>query len=275
MPRAESVVWPREPLDDVFYLPPVADAFRQQRRELATRMTDAGTPVVVQHLPNEAPMVEGPAAVYDLLEALLARDYDALAGVPAGATAIWPLIGGYTDDASSWQTGLGHLADAGVGCVQGIAADLSPGDRRRLVNEAGEAGFEALFHGPVPSERRFAQAVADFGLAAFADRPLPSTSAALRGNRRLAALLATIGELWLRLRRGEARGQAYYRAARWIDRESHDLWTLGREGNLGVVTWLDGPSRSLLEGFVSTGECPLLEQLRRDYLTPVPDGDED
>jgi hypothetical protein len=97
-------------------------------------------------------------------------------------------------------------------------------------------------------------------------RPLPTGPAGQVRNRRLAETLALIGELWLRLGRAEARGQAFYRAARWVDRESHDLVVLAREGNLGVVTWLDEDSRAVVEEFATEEESTLLRELRRQYL---------
>jgi len=75
-----------------------------------------------------------------------------------------------------------------------------------------------------------------------------------------------IGELWLRLGRLESRGQAFYRAARWVDREGHDLMVLAREGNLGVVSWLDRESRDQVEEIAVNDRSTLLEELYREYL---------
>ena len=92
-------------------------------------------------------------------------------------------------------------------------------------------------------------------------------------TRLLAEELALIGELWFRLGRSESRGQGFYRAARWVDREAHDLTALAREGNLGVVSWLDIESRDLIQEIVANGSASLLAELREEYLGPSPVGD--
>jgi hypothetical protein len=175
------------------------------------------------------------------------------------------LIAGYTDDPEVWSEGLVRLAERGVASVQGIALELSPTERRRVVDVAGERGFEALFHGEAPAERSFAGAVHRSGLVGHFERPLPAGPARLRHNRRLAGTLAAAGDLWLRLERAEPQGQAFYRTARWVDREAHDLIALAREGNLSVVSWLDAASRSVIEEVARTGESTLVAELRREY----------
>ena len=264
----ESELWEsiREPLDDLLYLPPVAAELTAARRQLAKSTLDSGTPLLIQYLPGEEPLNGGELAVFDLLECLLARDLERLSALPSAAVAIWPLVSGYTDDPTLWEQGIKALAASEVRCVQGLAAEWTPTDRRRLVERGGEEGFEALFHGSLPSERRFAQTVAKFGLEPFVERPLPGTPKSLARNRWLAGNLSMVGELWLRLERGEAKGQAFYRAARWIDRETHDLTALAREGNLGVVSWLDADSSEVVEELVTEGRTSLLEELRRAYL---------
>jgi hypothetical protein len=154
--------------------------------------------------------------------------------------------------------------------VQGICPDLSPAERRRIVDSLGETGFDKLFHGEAPSERSFSVAVSHLGLEPFLARPLPESPSRLRSNRRLAAELAWIGELWLRLGKAEARGQAFYRASRWVDREPHDVAALAREGNLGVIDWLESADREVIDEVVATGESSLLSELRRQYLDSAP-----
>jgi hypothetical protein len=256
-------------LDDVVYLPPVEESQERIRGELTKRLSAAGAPVLVQLLPGIAPGYPGAVEIYDVLHAVAIDDLSRLAAVPEGAAVVWPLIGGYSDDRRDWESGLELLAANGVACVQGIAADLSPADRRRVVEVAGEQGFERLFHGPTPSEQEFAGAVHQLGLEPFLARPLPKAPARLRHNRRLAELLTSIGELWLRLGRAESRGQSFFRAARWVDHESHDLVVLARDGNLGVVTWLDEDSREVIEEIAAEDQSTLLAELRGEYLEPT------
>jgi hypothetical protein len=258
--------------DDVVYLPPVEANRAGRRSDLIEQAVAQAIPLLVQALPGESPASPQVTWVYDLLQVLVSRQTEALADLPQGSAAVWPLIGGYTDDPGLWQEGLGLLAEAGVQQVQGINAVLSPAERRRLVEEAGDEGFDRLFHGRPPSERAFASAVHRHGMAPFLERPLPESPGRLRGNRALAADLALAGELWLRLGRAESRGQSLYRAARWVDRESHDLVALAEDGNLGVVTWLDRVSREVVEELVAQGESSLLVELTSEYLEAAPTG---
>jgi hypothetical protein len=257
-----------EPRDDVVYLPPVDEALEESRQQIIGTMEAADTPLMVQVLPWRVSASPGSLCVYDLLPATATRSLQVLQNLPPGSSAVWPLISGYTDDLALWNEVLAGLAESGVSRIQGICADLVPADRRRIVEVAGEHGFDRLFHGSPPSEREFAAVVHRFGLEPFLSRPLPETPARLRGNRALAADLALIGELWLRLGRSESRGQSFYRASRWIDREVHDLTALAREGNLGVVTWLDAPSYEVVQEIVATGDSSLLADLSREYLEP-------
>jgi hypothetical protein len=89
----------------------------------------------------------------------------------------------------------------------------------------------------------------------------------LRGTetRRLAGLLALAGELWLRCGRAPEAGHALLRAARWADAAGYDLGALAREGNLGVVTALDGRSRELLAEAAGGAEPRLVRELLAEY----------
>ncbi len=253
-------------LDDVAYLPPVDGSQEGFRKQLAERLGSAGSPVLAQSLPGTELVSSGATEIYDVLQAVATGDLAKLDTVPSGAAVVWPLISGYTVDVGIRENGLSRLAAAGVTFVQGIAADLPPSDRRRVVRVAGEQGFERLFHGQAPSEREFAAAVHRSGMEPFLRRPLPLAPTRLVHNRRLAELLASIGELWLRLGRAESRGQVFYRDARWVDRDTHDLMVLAREGNLGVVTWLDDDSRRAIQEIAARDESTLFQELRREYL---------
>jgi hypothetical protein len=206
--------------------------------------------------------------VVDLLGLLLGDDLDALERVPAGAAAAWPLLPGVTDDPALWEEGCTRLAAAGVRHAQAVAVRLTPRQRRWLVERRPEISFDALFHRRPLPERAFDQVAFRHGLEPFPPRPLPRAPRAVRANRRLAGALALSGELWLRLGRPERQGEALYRAARLADQTDLDLEALAREGNLGVLEWLDPVGRELIEG----GPSPLLAELRQEYLqAPLPD----
>jgi hypothetical protein len=216
---------------------------------------------------EEEPAVAGGKIVYDLLPALVAGDLSPLGELPAGSVVIWPLIAGLTDQPAMVEAGLDRLAAVGVGYVRGLALVLQPAIRRRLAELGGEAVFDRLFHGPPPAERLFAIQAAAVGLKPFMERPLPSDPPALAHNRWLAGELAIIGELWLRIERSEARGQAFFRAARLIDETNRDIQVLCSEGNLGVIPWLDDPSREVIEELVAAGRSSLREELEAEYLS--------
>lgn len=257
-----------EGLDDVCYVPPVADEMLAFRRRLLQSLAGDDTPFLLQILPGEEePEVEGGKIVYDLLPVLVGGDMNLLARLPAGSNVIWPLIAGLTDQSEMVEAGLDRLAATGVGCVRGLALVLQPAIRRRLAELGGEGVFDRLFHGPPPAERLFAIRAAAVGLKPFLDRPLPTESRALAHNRWLAGELAVIGELWLRVERSESRGQAFFRAARLIDEADRDIHVLSSEGNLGVVPWLDPPSREVIEDLVSAGRSSLREELEAEYLS--------
>jgi len=256
------------PDDDVLYLPPVPPRAAAARDELARARLVSGGPVLIQLFPGEeisVPPVSGAAFVFDLLQTLLERDLEALRRLPSGASAVWPLLPGLTDDPALWDRCCRDLAASGVRCVQALTPSLTPTDRRRLAERwGGEGTFDALFHGQSPSERAFACAAHRYGLAPFLSRPLPAAAA---GNRWLAGALAMAGDLWLRLGRPVEQGQAFYRTARWIDRAPYDLEALAREGNLAVLP-LDAASREIVAEHAATGESEQLARLLADYVAP-------
>ncbi len=262
------------PLDDVLYFPPVLPRRAAARDEVARTRLMAGTPVLVQLLPGDettVPAVTGAAFVHDLLPAVLDRDLGRLRRLPAGASAVFPLLPGVTDDPALWELACRDLASAGVRCVQALAPSLEPGDRRRLAERmGGDEAFEAVFHREAPAERDFARLAHRHGLEPFLPRPLPRTPVLGAGNRRIAGVLALTAEVWLRLGRPIETGQALYKDARWIDRSSYDLEALVREGNLGVLPF-DPLSREIVAECVHSediGHSEHLERLLTEYLAP-------
>jgi hypothetical protein len=267
-------------LDDVLYLPPVPPRRAAARDELARARLVGGTPVLVQLLPGEettVPAVTGAAFVIDLLHALLERDLGTLRRLPAGSTAVWPLLSGLTDDPALWELGCRDLAAAGARCVQALAPVLTPADRRKLAAQGDEedSAFDALFHREPRAERDFARVAHRHGLAPFLPRPLPRPPVMGAGNRRIGGALALAAEIWLRLGRPVETGQALYRDARWADRTAYDLEAVAREGNLGVLP-LDPVSREIVAECAEAGESERLARLLAEYLVPeeVPGADE-
>lgn len=254
-------------LDDVLYLPPASPVGRPGRDDLAARHRLRGTPVLVQAVIPELPPA-GVLAIHDPLATILEGDLEALSLVPAGALVVWPLITGFTDGEAILEEALGRLAAAGATMLQAMALQLSPGERRRLAEGAGDEAFHALFHRPPPSERALARrAWREHGLRPFLDRPLPEEPLRGAANRELAGVLARAGDLCLRLGQPQGRSQGFFRAARWIDATDYDVPALAREGNLGVVDHVDDASRELVEEWLGEGRSRLIEELTSEYLT--------
>ncbi len=218
--------------------------------------------------PNDAEAIANSLIVLDLLDCLLRNHLAACDRAPAAAAAAWPLLPGITDDPALWEEGCARLAAAGVRQAQGIVVQLTPQDRRWLVERRPDVPFEAVFHREPPPERAFDRVASRHGLTPFPPRPLPGGPRALRGNRRAAGALALAGELWLRLGRPAAQGEALYRAARFADKSGRDLEALAREGNLGLLDWLDALGRGVVEDLARTGGCGLVDGLRIEYLAP-------
>ncbi len=273
-----SGLLPDGPFDDVLYVPPVAPELRVARDRALAPVLAAGTPVVVQILPGEpAPGAgegEAPAGavtVVDLSDALLAGDLarlDRLESLPPGSAAVWPLVAGLTDDEALWAEGLDRLAGAGLSTVQPVVPELAPAERRLLAEGRDERVFDALFHGRPPDPRELARAAAGHGLPPFLPRPLPRPPLAGAPGREIGGLLLLAGELCQRLGR-HGRGQAHFRAARWIDRSRYDLRVLVAEGNLPVIPWLDPASREIVEEWARTGRSATVDALVGDYAAPV------
>lgn len=257
--RAEGDVdtsgWPPAGLEDLVYVP-----------SGVAGPTSGVASTLIQLRPGERPPADG-WGVYDLLQPLLAGDLEALSALPPGASAVWPLVPGVSDAEPLWRRGLPRLAAAGVVHIQPLVLRLTAADRRWLSERVGEGAFGALFHGPEPSERRFATVAREHGLPVFVARPIAGLAGRVTRNRELAGALALAGELWLRCGRPDSEGQALFRAARWIDETEHDVSALTREGNLDLVPWIAEPSGRLLRELVEQGSTSLIDELQAHYAT--------
>jgi len=252
--------------DDLLYVPPVPPELGESRDLACSELISGGSQVLVQLRPGESCAVDGALVVFDLLQVLLEGDLEPLARLQPGSAVAWPLIAGVTDTENLWESGLDFLRTSGVECVQGVSVHLSAAERRRISESFEADAYERLFHGPAPSEREFARRSSAAGFRFRIARPLPGGPARLRSNRRLAEALVVAGDLWLRLHRGEVAAQALFSAARRVDGEAHDLGSLCREGNLGVVPWLDPASSELIEEIVASGRSSLVDGLESEYL---------
>lgn len=260
---------PETLFNDVLYLPPVSPSRAEERDELASARLAEATPVLVQIFPGNEPRIPpmpGVIFIFDLLAVLLKQDLKAVESLPTGASVVWPLVPGLTDERALWEEGCRALAAVGARCAQPLTLALTPADRRRLLDEIAQPddAFEALFHRQPPSERAFAQVAHRHGLDPFLPRPLPAFAG--RENRRIGEVLALAAELWLRLGRSVEQGQSLYRAARWVDETSYGLEALAREGNLAVIPTLDDLSRAIIEEFVNADESTLLAELLAEYV---------
>lgn len=269
--EGESVPDPAEPRSGmegaVVYLPPVPASMEVRRRETLDALLEAGGSVVLHQRPGEvAPAHPAVTPIYDLLPVLWSGDPAGLADLPAGAAAVWPLVPGFTDDPRRVDRYLEALCQARVTRVIGVDLALSPVDKRRLVEAREEVAFERLFHEEGGAERGFATRVSGHGLDWWLDRPLPRRQGRRRENRRLGGGLLAVADLWQRLDRPVGQGQAFYRAARWLESTHYDVTALLREGNLDVVEAVDAVSAELLAEVVGTGRSRLLEKLRREYV---------
>lgn len=262
-------------LDDLLYLPPVEDVREGERRRLAREHAERGTPILWQTLPGAEPPPAEATPVYDLLPMLLAGSLEPIDRLPAGATAVWPLIAGLTDAPGLQEEGCRRAAAAGARCLQPMLLTLSSSQRRLLAEGRDEATYRALFHRRPPAERSFSVVAARHGLEAFFERPLPRAPLAGASNRAAAGVLLLAAELCLRLDRPVGRGLAFSRAARWVDAAPYDVAGLAREGNLSVVEEIDQASRELLERWAARrgdGELDDLlgEYVRADAQAPEP-----
>lgn len=170
----------------------------------------------------------------------------------AGAAVVWPLVAGWTDQPEVLASAMARLAAAGARRVAPRVLELAAPERRLLADRLQSAwpeAFDALFHGgeTPPDARAVRDAAEAAGLEPRLPRPLPAPPLPLR-LRRARELAGRIIEL------GDAAGDegpAYYRAARFLDRGEVDIDAAAREGNLGVLPWLEEPAKTAVEAWLS------------------------
>lgn len=254
-------------------LPPIAEARRPEREALRESLVAAGCPTVDLALVGEPAAAAGRCLWIDPLAAWLAGESAERWAAAAVATAAGaevavaaPLIAGVTpegEELAGWLAAFRSLAPA---AVLGVVAELSPFERRRLVEFRGDASFDAVFHGRPPGEHAFARAVAALGLRTLPRRlQLPELTPRAARNFEVAAALWEAAELAVRLRESEADCAALFAAARRVESTPHDLAALAREGNLGVLDWPSATVREMVEQLLAGGAAERLDRLRRRW----------
>lgn len=258
-------------LSDVVYLPPVSAGFEGARAAAAEAWASAGTPVLLQcRVGLDTPPGEGRGTtIWDALPALVAGDTSLFSALAPGSIVVWPLIGGVSDLPEVVAGGLEALDRARAAVVQPLELELSAVARRQLAAQGDETTFDRLFHGPKPSAREFSRHVVERGLNPFMERPVPSGPARLALRRRCSGQLRLAAYLQHSLGRPDVESQRLLRAARWIDRENHDLAGLVQGGNLGLIDWLEGDSAALVEDVVTGGRPRLVDRLLDEYVGGV------
>jgi hypothetical protein len=262
-------------LSDVALVPPVREARTRERGNLIVDLIAARVPVLDQFSSLDAENPEASATlVADLLSAVLDGNLEMIDDLPAQAWVVVPLLPALSSAAEGWAGLLRRVASRRPLAVVGVAPELSPLDRRRLVERLGEEHFEAIHHSLTEEgagrrlERAFAAAVFAAGLPAFLERPAAELPPRLARNRALATLLAECGELWLRVGRSEAEGTALLAAARHFESAAVaglDLAALSREGNLAHLGFLSPLALSVIAS--AAGQAPLLAELRSEYVS--------
>lgn len=266
---------------DVVYVPPLPATEEQLHSGMAAAAAEAGVPLLIQvaadfDLQARTFVVAGPAAelppqaavVVDLLDGLVRhaaalrsqfreRRQPSLPFEPrplAGASVVWPLVADWTDQAGLLESAMARLAAAGTRRVVPRVMQLGARERRLLAERLQSTwpeAFDALFHGgeSPPDATAFQCAAEAAGLQPRLPRPLPAPPLPprLRRARELAGHLIELGDA------ADSEGPVYYRAARFLDRNEVDIDAAAREGNLGVLPWLEEPARLAVEGWLDEG----------------------
>ncbi len=279
-------------ITDVVYVPPLPADQNVLRTRIVEAAAVAGAPLLIQivgDLPASGPALAVPSwrgfsdlppnatVVIDFLDSLVRRPatlreelredrQPSLPLVPAplhDVTLVWPLVTGWTDQPGVLEPALARCAAAGARRVVPRALELNAPDRRLLAEHLQSTwpeAFDAVFHGDEspPDTEAFRSAAEAAGLESRLPRPLPAPP--LPPRLRLARELA--GHL---IERGDAAvtgADAYYRAARFLDRDEIDIEAAAREGNLGVLPWLEEPVKQAVEQWL-TGQSGRRQSRRR------------
>lgn len=211
--------------------------------------------------------------IWDPLPLLLAGDRDRLlaaaAAAPAGAAAVWPLLGSLAG-ATELALVAPALQRAGVVALQPLRLELSAPARRWCAAELTEAQWERAFHPSPEVSRELLRTICAAGLAPIVPRPAPAGPLALRAsNRPLATELFVAAELAARLGRSPGRVAELAGVARRLELLAHDVRILWRDGNLGVLEFLGHEDEREVAAWCATGVLPLRRQLEQELGAPL------
>ncbi len=279
-------------ITDAVYVPPLPADQDVLRTRIVEAAAAAGAPLLIQivgDLPASGPALAAPSwrgfsdlppnatVVIDFLDSLVRQPatlreelredrQPSLPLVPAplhDAILVWPLVTGWTDQPGVLEPALARCAAAGARRVVPRALELNAPDRRLLAEHLQSTwpeAFDAVFHGDEspPDTEAFRSAAEAAGLESRLPRPLPAPP--LPPRLRLARELA--GHLIERGDAADAGADAYYRAARFLDRDEIDIEAAAREGNLGVLPWLEEPVKQAVEQWL-TGQSGRRQSRRR------------
>ena len=281
MPAATEVAEGVHSVTDVVYVPPLPVDHEHLRMRIVEAAADCGVPLLVQVVANIpvggagfrelaapalADLPPNAVVVVDLLDALVRhaaalreelreQRQPSLPFEPAplqGVTVVWPLVTDWTDQQALLGPAMARLAAAGALRVVPRMLQLNARDRRLLferLQSAWPEAFDALFHGDDsrPNHSAFRCAAEAAGLEHRLPRPLPDLPlpSRLRRSRELAGHLIELGDA------AATHGDSYYRAARFLDRNEVDIDAAAREGNLGVLPWLEDPVKQAVERWLT------------------------
>lgn len=227
----------------VIYLPP-AELLPEGMEDELLGWCSAESVALLRHASPSSFAAAGSTPLLDCLVSVIRRDWEGLSEAAPGSIAEWPLLSGIGDSEEAMTVGLEAVAVSGPLAVVAVVPELSPRSRRSLSEAFGETVFDALFHPAEVEPRRFAAAARGLGLEFLPPRLAGPGSRQL--ERHVAAELAVVADLLLALEASPSRAQGFYRAARWVESTHHDLAGLAREGNLGVVPFLDAEMEDLI-----------------------------
>ena len=268
-------------MTDVVYVPPLPADHEHLRTRIVEAAAAAGVPLLIQVVanipvggsglreltaPRLADLPSNAVVAVDLLDALVRhaaalreelreRRQPSLPFEPAplqDATLVWPLVADWTDQPGLLESAMARLAAAGACRVVPRVMQLGARERRLLAERLQSTwpeAFDALFHGgeSPPDATAFQCAAEAAGLQPRLPRPLPAPPLPprLRRARELAGHLIELGDA------ADPEGPVYYRAARFLDRNEVDIDAAAREGNLGVLPWLEDPARVAVEAWLN------------------------
>ena len=265
---------PAPPAGEVVLLPPLEKARTREKQDCALLCLAAGGVVLDQPGPElvsePANASPGSLQVFDLLRPLFEKNLSALDKLARSPIVLVPLLPGVSAEEAEWEPILRTLAAQPPLAVVGIAPELTPVDRRRLVERIGEESFERVHHSLASAadlERRFAHAAHAAGLNPFFERPVvPGLSPRAERNRRIASVLFEAGERWLALGRGESDGASLLAAGRHVESATQQIEALARERQLALLSYLSPLARQAVEAYVDSGRSALLEELRAEWV---------